>query len=83
MLEFKSVENESDKIIVEKFEMPNKDKLYNVDLLAKKEERERNEREEQERKARQEQERKDRENWERDEPDDFELNGLGVRWWTE
>ncbi len=43
MLEFKGVENESDKIIVEKFEMPNKDKLYNVDLKAKKEERERQE----------------------------------------
>ena len=44
MLEFESVENRSDRINAA-FEMPNKDKLYNVDLLAKKDERERIERE--------------------------------------
>lgn len=47
MLEFESVENRSDRINAP-FEMPNKDKLYNVDLLAKKDERERMEREERE-----------------------------------
>ena len=63
MLEFESVENRSDRVILEKFEMPNKDKLYNVDLKAKKEERERKkrERDEQERLQREPVERKARE----------------------
>lgn len=47
MLEFESVENRSDRINAP-FEMPNKDKLYNVDLLAKKEERKERERRERE-----------------------------------
>ena len=63
MLTFESVENRDDRIILEKFEMPNKDKLYNVDLKAKKEERERKkrERDEQERLQREPVERKARE----------------------
>jgi formylglycine-generating enzyme required for sulfatase activity len=83
MLEFESVENGSDRINAP-FEMPNKDKLYNVDLLAKKdererkarEERERREREERERKAREEQERKERERREREERGEFEVDGV-------
>ena len=71
MLTFESVEYRSDRINAA-FEMPNKDKLYNVDLLAKKDERERNEREEQERKAREEQERKEREEREHN-----RKNGIG------
>lgn len=47
MLEFESVENRSDRINAP-FEMLNKDKLYNVDLLAKKEERKERERRERE-----------------------------------
>ena len=39
MLTFESVENRSDRVILEKFEMPNKDKLYNVDLKKVKDER--------------------------------------------
>ena len=63
MLTFESVENRDDRIILEKFEMPNKDKLYNVNLLAKKDERERKEQEriERERMEREERERKQRE----------------------
>ena len=74
MLTFESVENRGDRINAP-FEMPNKDKLYNVDLLAKKDERERREqeriqrermeREEKERKEREERERKAREERER------------------
>ena len=74
MLEFESVEYRSDRINAA-FEMPNKDKLYNVDLLAKKDERdrkeqeriqrERMEREEKERKEREERERREREEQER------------------
>ena len=83
MLEFESVENRSDRINAA-FEMPNKDKLYNVDLVAKKDERERNEREEQERKSREErerksreeQERKERERREREERGEFEVDGV-------
>ena len=76
MLEFESVEYRSDRINAP-FEMPNKDKLYNVDLLAKKDERERKEQEriqrehmegeERERKEREERERKAREEQERKE----------------
>ena len=47
MLTFESVENRGDRINAP-FEMPNKDKLYNVDLLAKKEERKERERRERE-----------------------------------
>ena len=61
MLTFESVENRGDQLNAP-FEMPNKDKLYNVDLLAKKDERER---EEQERRAREERERREREEQER------------------
>ena len=75
MLTFESVEYRSDRINAA-FEMPNKDKLYNVDLLAKKDERERNEREEQERKAREEQERKDRERRDREERGKFNVGGV-------
>lgn len=59
MLTFESVENRADRILLEKFDMPNKDKLFNVDLKAKKEERERKKR------ARDEQERQQREPIER------------------
>ena len=76
MLTFESVEYRSDRINAA-FEMPNKDKLYNVDLLAKKDERERNEREEQERKAREEQERKEREEREHKERERREREGRG------
>ena len=83
MLEFESVEYRSDRINAA-FEMPNKDKLYNVDLVAKKDEREWNEREEQERKSREErerksreeQERKERERREREERGEFEVDGV-------
>ena len=81
MLTFESVENRGDRINAP-FEMPNKDKLYNVDLLAKKEERERREqeriqrermeREEKERKEREERERKAREERERREREERE-----------
>ncbi len=60
MLTFESVENRGDRINVA-FEMPNKDKLYNVDLLAKKEERK-------------ERERLERE--EREERGEFEVDGV-------
>ena len=51
MLEFESVEYRSDRINAA-FEMPNKDKLYNVDLLAKKEERKERDRREREERGR-------------------------------
>ena len=63
MLKFESVENAADSIMDE-FNMPDKDKLYTVDLLTLKQDREKKEQEERER---QEQERLERERKEREE----------------
>ncbi len=62
MLRFESVENAADYVEDDEFNMPDKDKLYKVDLLKLKQEREKNEREE---KERQEQERLEKEKRER------------------
>lgn len=63
MLRFKSVENAADCVEDDEFNMPDKDKLYKVDLLTLKQEREKKEREE---KERQEQERLEKEKRERE-----------------
>jgi formylglycine-generating enzyme required for sulfatase activity len=80
MLRFESVENEMDFAEME-FNMPDKDKLYRVDLLQIKQDREQREREERERKEmeRQEKERKEREERERKEREargEFEVKGV-------
>ncbi len=62
MLRFESVENAADYVEDDEFNMPDKDKLYKVDLLTLKQEREKKEREE---KERQEQERLEKEKRER------------------
>lgn len=64
MLRFESVENAADCVEDDEFNMPDKDKLYKVDLLTLKQEREKKEREE---KERQEQERLEKEKREREE----------------
>lgn len=52
MLKFESVENAADYVEDDEFNMPDKDKLYKVDLLTLKQEREKKEREEKEQKER-------------------------------
>ncbi len=66
MLKFESVENATDCVEDDEFVMPDKDKLYKVDLLSKKQERETAEREERERRERERLEREQRERVERE-----------------
>lgn len=73
MLRFESTENSQDVVEEDAFSMPDRDKIYNVDLLTQKQERERKE---QERKEREERERKERERREREERGEFEVNGV-------
>ena len=70
MLIFESVENRNDRINTP-LEMPNKDKLYNVDLLAKKDERERKEIERMHRELMNREER-----WEREARGKFNVEGV-------
>lgn len=73
MLKFESVENAADCVEDDEFVMPDVDKLYKVDLLSKKQERETAEREEIER---QEQEKLGRERREREARGEFEVKGV-------
>ena len=73
MLRFESVENAADYVEDDEFNMPDKDKLYKVDLLTLKQEREMKEREE---KERQEQERLEKEKREREEKERLEQERL-------
>jgi formylglycine-generating enzyme required for sulfatase activity len=79
MLKFESVENAADCVEEDEFIMPDKDKLYKVDLLSKKQERlerERREREEKERQKRERLERERRERREREAQGEFEVKGV-------
>lgn len=84
MLRFESTENSQDVVEDDAFSMPDRDKIYNVDLLTQKQERERKEqerkerdgRERMEREAREEQERVERECRERETRCEFEENGV-------
>jgi len=87
MLRFESTENAADNV-EDELNMPDRDKLYKVDLLSKKRVRERKEREERERqerereereraeRERQERERLERERKEREARGEFEVNGV-------
>ncbi len=75
MLRFESVENAADYVEDDEFNMPDKDKLYKVDLLTLKQEREKKEREE---KERQEQERLEKEKREREKREREERERLGL-----
>lgn len=79
MLKFESVENAADCVEEDEFIMPDKDKLYKVDLLSKKQERlerARREREEKERQKRERLERERRERREREAQGEFEVKGV-------
>lgn len=81
MLRFESTENSQDVVEDDAFSMPDRDKIYNVDLLTQKQERERNEQERKERKERErmERERREREERERKEREargKFDVNGV-------
>ena len=83
MLRFESTENTADNV-EDELNMPDRDKLYKVDLLSQKQAREQKEREEKERQEREEKERQERERREREErerqereaPREFEVNGV-------
>ncbi len=75
MLRFESAENSAD-YIAKEFNMPDKDKLYKVDLLTLKQEREKKEREE---KERQEQELLERERREKEEKEREALSEIDVK----
>lgn len=66
MLRFESTENTADNV-EDELNMPDRDKLYKVDLLSQKQAREQKEREEKERQEREEKERQERERREREE----------------
>lgn len=81
MLRFESTENSQDVVEDDPFSMPDMDKIYNVDLLTQKQERERKEqerkeREERERMERERREREERERKERESRGEFEVNGV-------
>ena len=86
MLKFESVENAADCVEEDEFIMPDKDKLYKVDLLSKKQERLERERRERERleRERRERERLERERREKEEQEkkdreaqgEFEVKGV-------
>ena len=80
MLRFESAENPADYIAGE-FNMPDKDKVYSVDLLSKKQEREKKElkekeRLEQERLERERREKEEKERKEREAQGEFEVKGV-------
>ena len=81
MLRFESTENSQDVVEDNVFSMPDRDKIYNVDLLTQKQERERKEqerrkREERERRERERREHEERERKEREARGKFDVNGV-------